>query len=299
MNRIRSITATTALIATLALAGAPAATAEPAASTAPIYLAAFGEKQAKGLLVIGAFVVACVVVLAAIGSIAGASDEKKTSERKQVADSHLDRGRKVVEDWWAAQMAAARATIPVPDPRAYDPDGIGLAPPRMPEPVMPERPPMSDADLIRYADFGAMIPWTPGTAFASVVSRNGSLNPARTAWFEATRAARFGDFDEEDTFTPAATLARVEQPQNGEDVALIVEPRDIFVTEQALNKTLPFLVKTARVLSASPFIRDHGTGNYRTVLTNNGAPAQQVSTASPRQSQPAPAAPYNDDDDWI
>lgn len=287
------------LAATLALTCAPAASAEPAAPTAPIYLAAFGEKQMKGLLVIGAFVVVCVVVLAVIGSIAGASDEKKASERKQVAGSHLDRGRKVVEDWWAAQMAAARATVPVPDPRDYDPDGIGLAPPRMPEPVMPERPPMSDADLIRYADFGAMIPWTPGTAFASVVARNGSLNPARTAWFGATRAARFGDFDEEDTFTPAATLVRVEQSQNGEDVVLVVEPRDIFVTEQALNKTLPFLVKTARVLSASPFIRDHDTGNYRTVLTNNGAPAQQVSTTVPRQSQPAPAAPYNDDDDWI
>lgn len=298
MNRIRSITATTVLIATLALAGAPAAAAEPTASTAPIYLAAFGEKQAKGLLVIGGFVVVCVVVLAAIGSIAGASDEKKTSERKQAADSHLDQGRRVVEGWWAAQMAAARATVPVPDPRDYDPDGIGLAPPRMPEPVMPERPPMSDADLRRYADFGAMIPWTPGTAFASVVSRDGDVAPAESAWFGATRAARFGDFDEEDNFTPAATLVRVEQ-QNGEDVVLIVEPRDIFVTEQALNKTLPFLVKTAHVVSASAFTRDHDTGNYRTVLTNNGAPAQQVSTTAPQQSQPAPAAHYNDDDDWI
>jgi hypothetical protein len=247
------------------------------------------------------WIVIGLIVIAVIWAVAASSSDtaKKTVEQEATM---LARGRAIAQDRHAEQIRAAHDAVAAqrPDPAVYDPDGIGLAPPPMPAPDLPAAPPQSDADLRRYAEFNAVVPWIAGSAFASVVTREGAVEPADTAWLEATRAAKLGDFDAEtNTFTPAATLMRVEQ-LNGEDVRLIVAPRDIFVTEQQLNHVHAFLVKTAHVVSASPFTRDHATGNYATVLTNRvPAASAPVAQAAPQQQAAPAASTYNDDDDWI
>ncbi|SHQ37261.1 hypothetical protein [Mycobacteroides abscessus] len=246
-------------------------------------------------VLIGIVVIGLIIAV----TVSAKRDKKEVAAEEQRAA--LARGRAIAQDHHAAQVQAAHDAVAAnrPDPRDFDPDGIGLAPPPMPAPVIPPPPPQSDVDLIRYAEFNAVVPWIPGSAFAAVVTRDGSLAPAETAWLEAARAARLGDFDAgTNTFTPAATLTRVEQLPDGEDVRLRVEPRDIFVTEQQLDRVHQFLVKTAHVASASPFIRDHSTGYYATVLSNRvvAAPAP----VAQQHAAPAPqAAAYDDDDDWI
>lgn len=273
---------------------APAPATTPSTSTGSGGLSGFVSEHA-GWIVLG---VIALIAFAVVKGLRAQADEKKkaTAEEQHAA---LARGRAIAQDHHAAQVQAAYDAVAAvrPDPATYDPDGIGLAPPPMQAPDVPDAPPQSPADLRRYAEFNAVVPWVPGSAFASVVTRDGDLAPAESAWLEAARAARLGDFDAEtNTFTPAATLVRVEQLPDGEDVRFRVEPRDIFVTDAQLNKVHQFLVRTAHVASASPFIRDHSTGNYATVLSNRVASAP----APVAQAAPAPqAATYNDDDDWI
>lgn len=237
-------------------------------------------------LIIGIVVV--VLIVAVTRSVA--RDKEKAAAEQQQAD--LDRGRGIALDHHAADVQRVReaAAWSAPDPSTYDPMGLGVAPPQVPEPDLPAAPPQSPADLKRYSVFGAVVPWVPATAFAQVVTREGSIEPAEQAWIEACRAAKFGDFDTETgAFTPAAELTNVRNVADSGDVVLAVQPRDIFVTEQQLDKVLLFLVKTARVRSAAPFEREHDSGKYTTRLSNTD-PAAQAPSAPQQQAAPDPAS---------
>lgn len=276
---------------------APAPATTPSTSTGSGGLSGFVSEHA-GWIVLG--VIALIAFAVVKGLRAQADEEKKaTAEEQQAA---LARGRAIAQDHHAAQVQAAHDAVASvrPDPRDYDPDGIGLAPPPMQAPDVPDAPPQSPADLRRYATFGAVVPWRPGTAFSQVVSSDGDISGADAAWIEACRAARLGDFDTETgAFTPAAELTNVRNfTDDSGDVQLAVLPRDIFVSESQLDGVRKFLVKTARVASASPFEREFETGKYLTRLSNTATPQQVAST--PQQAAPAAqTSPYNDDDDWI
>ncbi|ORA27374.1 hypothetical protein [Mycobacterium aquaticum] len=231
---------------------------------------------------------------------AKAEEEKKQTARESAA---LARGRRIAEEWHAEQVAKAHADAAamVPDRSVYDPHEIGLAPPPPPPAVMPERPPMKNADLRRYAAFGAVVPREPGTAFAQAVTRSGDDAPIRSAWFQACQLAGVGETDPETgEFTPAAAVVRVDPVRDG-DVEISVNTRDYTIGEQQLNRVLRHLERTARVATASPFERNPAKDWFVTRLSMEQRSPQQQAPA-PAQPLPAPtqpaAAQVDPDDPW-
>lgn len=218
--------------------------------------------------------------------IATRRDSAAEKQKKQAAE--LARGFDIAELWHAhvrfeAEQAAAAA---IPPREEWDPMNMGAVPPT-PEPVIPAPPSTDPADLKRYAAFGAVVPWEPGTAFAAVVNRDGSLDRANRAFAEAIVAAKLGAYAEAGTFTPSATLTNVRYDDG--DVELVVQPAGLHTAERQLDKALPYLVVEARVESASPFVREAATGRYVTTLTNSVR----------EQSTPAPeAAPVAGPESW-
>ncbi|QZT56239.1 hypothetical protein [Mycolicibacterium austroafricanum] len=217
-------------------------------------------------------------------------NRRDTAEEKQKrAAATQARGRQIAEAAHAAavQRAHAEAAAQMPPREVYDPMNMGAVPPPV-EPVIPAPPSTDPIDLQRYTVFGAVTPWETGTAFAAVVSRDGSLARATAAWLTAAQAAGLGEVDEAGTFTPSAVLTNVRYLDGG-DVELVVQPAGLHIAEKALDKALPFLVVEARVERATPFVREAATGRYMTTLTNRVE----------EKSAPAPeAAPVNDPSTW-
>jgi hypothetical protein len=181
---------------------------------------------------------------------ASAGEQAATDREREV----LARGRQIATDHHAEQVQQAQ-------------EG-GVEP--------PAAPPMADADLRRYADFGAVVAWTPGSAFAQVVTRDGDISRAAQAWTEACRLARLGDNDPETgVFTPAAVLVQVRNVNADPDaVVLVVEPSSYLIGEEQLNRATDFLVRTARVRSAGKFEREHASDRFTVRLGNVDVVAQ-------------------------
>ncbi|SLJ22927.1 Uncharacterised protein [Mycobacteroides abscessus subsp. abscessus] len=211
--------------------------------------------------VIGAGILLAVCVVWSM--VTTSREEKETAKTLRVQDA----GRRIVNDHIAAQRA----------------DGV----------EDPDRPSQHPDDLRRYREFSAVVAWTPGTAFASAVTRSGDQSPLRNAWTEACRAAKFGDFDPAtNEFTPAATTVQTSAMANGRDARIAVKPRDLFVTEQQLKKVSPFLEKTLHVRHVGDWERDHITGWYQSVVTNDEQ-AQQAPEPEPQQAAPTPDPTLN------
>lgn len=277
-------------------------TTTPATTTAPSSGSGGGGGLGEFVSDHAIWIVLIVGGLIVWAVIAGLRSETADKE-KDVAGADaatLARGRAIAADHHAVQVQAARelAAEQMPDPSVYDPDGIGLAPPPMSEPVLPPAPPMSDEDLQRYATFGAYVPWEPDTAFAQAITRSGDDAPIRAAWFQACQLAGLGETNPETgTFTPAATVAWIAAVGEG-DVAISVDPRDYSIGATQLNRVRPHLERTARVESASPFQRDAARDWFTTRLSMNTAPTA-VGQAQPAKELTAAPIDYNDDGDWV
>lgn len=233
-------------------------------------------------------IVAAVAVLTVVIVRSAARDKEQKSAEQQSAA--LNRGRAIALDHHAEQVQQARdaAAWHAPDPSTYDPMGLGVAPPPAPEPDLPTPPPTSDADLQRYSTFGAVVPWVPGTAFATVVARDGDISRAEQAWVEACRAAGLGETDTETgAFTPAAELTNVRNVVGSGDVELAVLPADLFTGDVQLNRVIRYLVRTARVRWSGQFEREHTSDKFVIRLSNTDPAAQ----AAPAPQQQAPADP--------
>lgn len=206
-------------------------------------------------------------VIAFIAWVVIASRRDTAEEKQKKAAAQAAHGRALAERWHAEQVqrAHAEAAAQMPPPEVWDPMNMGAVPPT-PEPVIPAPPSTDPADLQRYNAFDAVTPWEAGTAFAAVVSRDGSLARATAAWLTAAQEAGLGELDEDGTFTPSAVLTNVRYDDG--DVELVVQPAGLHIAERQLDKALPFLVVEARVERATPFVREAATGRYVTRLTN-------------------------------
>lgn len=221
---------------------------------------------------------------------------ENAEEKATVNAAALARGRRLASDHHAEQVAAARAAAAaqLPPRETWDPHGLGLAPPPMPKPDLPAPPPTSDADLRRYAAFGWVIPFVPGTAFAAVVARDGSIARAESAWAEAAELAGVGETDPESgKFTAAATVVNVNgATDDSGDVLVSVDTRDYSIGAQQLDRVLPHLVRTARVATASKFERDPASDRFTTRLSMNNAAASTAhaptETVEPEQPRVDP-----------
>lgn len=229
--------------------------------------------------------------LVVIGLVIWSSVAKEKAQQKQRRESAgLARGRAVALAHHAEAMAAARAAAhtAMPPREAWDPHGLGLAPPAVPEPALPDPPPMSDDDLRRYAAFGWTVPFVPGTAFAAVVGRDGNLARVEAAWLEAAELAGLGEIDPETgKFVAAATVATVNGlADNSGDVLVSVDTRDYTTGAAQLDRVLPHLLRTARVATASRFERDPASDHFTTRLSMNAAAAPTTQNPAPEPEQP-------------
>ncbi|WP_132877410.1 hypothetical protein [Mycobacteroides abscessus] len=214
------------------------------------------------------------------------------AEKEQRAAAQAARGRAIAEQHHAEQRALAEqaALAQVPPRETYDPMNMGVAPAPIEVQSVPA-PPTDPEDLQRYATFSAAVPWEPGTAFAAVVSRDGDWSRARTAFASACEAAGLGETDEADAFTPDAVVAEVRTIGGDTDaVVLAVRPAGLHVGSAQLDRVRPFLVRTARVAEASPFVREPSTDLYLTTLRN----AVQEQPAAPAPD----TAPTTDPSNW-
>lgn len=212
------------------------------------------------------------------------ANRRETADEKQKRSSaELARGRAIAEQHHAAavQQAHAEAAAQMPDPSVYDPMGMGVAPAPIEVQSVPA-PPTDPEDLQRYATFDAAVPWTPGTAFAAVVSRSGDWSRARNAWALACEQAGLTETDENGEVTLQAELTGLRTIGGDDDaVVLAVRPSGLHIAEKALDRVREFLVVTAHVETASPFQREAATGLYLTTLRNvvEHAPAPAPDTA--------------------
>ncbi|MGV0747194.1 hypothetical protein [Mycolicibacter minnesotensis] len=216
-------------------------------------------------------------------------------EKAERAAAEAARGRALAAADQARRQreaeAAARAQLP---PReSYDPLGIGLPAPdvHVPQVAAPSTDP---EDLARYSALAAVVPWTPGTALASVMTRSGDIAAARRAFAEACELGRLGDVDPDTgVFTPAASVVRVEPTGDEGDAALVIRPASVMTGGDEIDKVRTLLERTARVRHAGPAARIHASGEWVVVLSNRDLAAQE------QTSGPAPTVSAADDEeDW-
>ncbi|MBX8688061.1 hypothetical protein GO011_11550 [Mycobacterium sp. 20091114027_K0903767] len=239
-----------------------------------------------------------VIGLAVIGIVIWRSMAKENAESRQKKESAtLATGRLIAETWYDREVAKAQAEAlaSVPDRSVYDPAGVGLAPPPPPQPRYVPRPSMTPTDLKRYAAFNAVAAWTPGTAFASVTTAEGGIGPAVDAWNRACEAAGAGHTDANGTFTPIATVTRVFRTAGNRSAILAVQPRDVTIGEQELNRVREYFARLARVRTVLPFTRDHATGDFEALLSNDEVQQPAQAPSAPAQTTTAQADP---DDPW-
>lgn len=236
----------------------------------------------------GAFVF--VIAVAAVVAIVAMVKSGTSKDKREASEAELARGRALAEQHHAAavQRAHAEAAAQVPPREQWDPHGVGLAPPPMPEPKIPAAPAATPDDLQRYAAFNAVVPWIEGSALAAVTAPNGDRSKAEAAFAEAVRTANVGTTDENGTFIPDATLASVRAYLDGSgDVEFVAQPRDITIGEKQLAKITHFLLLTARVASAGPWEREVETGRYMIRLSMNAkATQQQEQVQEPKETGP-------------
>ncbi|MDO2981369.1 Uncharacterised protein [Mycobacteroides abscessus subsp. massiliense] len=267
-------------------------TTTPAPTTAPSSGSGGGGGLGEFVSDHAGWIVLLVGGLIAWAVIAGLRSEAADKE-KVVAGADaatLARGRRIAADHHAVQVQAARelAAEQMPPRETWDPHGLGLAPPAMPEPTLPDPPSMADEDLQRYAAFDAVVPWEAGTAFAQAITRSGDDAPIRSAWLQACQLAGLGETDTDGTFTPAASVAWIAAAGDG-DVEISVDTRDYNVGATQLDKVRPHLERTARVESASRFQRDAARDWFTTRLS-----MQQPRRAAAQAELPAAEAPRVD-----
>ncbi|WP_249670206.1 hypothetical protein [Gordonia amarae] len=222
-----------------------------------------------------------------IGWVVIASRRDSAEEKQRRAAGELARGRQIAEAAHAAavQQAHAEAAAQMPDRSVYDPHGVGLAPPPMPQPKIPAAPATTPEDLQRYSAFGWAVPWTPGTAFAAAVSRSGNISRIEQAWVDACRLAGLGDNDEQGVFTPDATVVRVNGIEGSGDAWVAVDTRDYTVGAKQLDSVRDHLLRTARVESATPFQRDAARDWFITVLSMDAPVAPQATAPAAEEVQ--------------
>lgn len=223
-----------------------------------------------GLIMLIVAVIAVWIIIAAVRESAEEKEKKVASTQahgRAIAEQHHAR---------AVQRAHEEAAAQMPDRSVYDPHGVGLAPPPMPEPKIPPAPPTSPTDLARYASFNAVVPWMEGSALAAVTAPNGDRSKAHAAFAEAVRTANLGTTGEDGIFIPDATLASVNAYLDGSgDVEFVVRTRDITIGEKELAKVTHYLLLTARVASAGNWEREVETGRFMLRLSMNAKAAQQ------------------------
>ncbi|WP_157932177.1 hypothetical protein [Mycobacteroides abscessus] len=251
--------------------------------TAPATTGSTGTSSGAGLgdwFSEHAGVILFVIAVVAVIAIAAAVKSGTSKDKAAASEADLARGRAIAQSAHAAavQRAYAEAAAQAPPREQWDPMNMGAVPPT-PEPVIPAPPSTDPDDLKRYSVFNAAVPWTPGTAFAAVVDRNGNLARATAAWLTAAQEAGLGELDEAGTFTPSAVLTNVRYIDGG-DVELVVQPAGLHIAEKALDKALPYLVVEARVERATSFAREAATGRYVTKLTNRVEPEQAAAAAT-------------------
>ncbi|EUA41991.1 hypothetical protein I549_0225 [Mycobacterium avium subsp. avium 2285 (R)] len=228
-------------------------------------------------------------IIAFIAWVVIANLRESAADKEQRAAGELARGRAIAEQHHAraVQRAHAEAAAQVPDRTVYDPHGVGLAPPPMPEPKIPAAPATTPEDLQRYASFNAVVPWREGSALAAVTAPNGDRSKAEAAFAEAVRTAGLGTTDENGNFIPDAALASVNAYLDGSgDVEFVVRTRDITIGEKELAKVTHYLLLTARVAGAGPWEREVATGRYTIRLSMNAKAAQQQEQKPAEPEQP-------------
>ncbi|GAB19440.1 hypothetical protein GOEFS_086_00090 [Gordonia effusa NBRC 100432] len=214
-------------------------------------------------------------------------------DREQATAAEAARGRALAAaDLARRQTEAEQAALAQLPPRSeFDPLGLGLPAPAVQVPAV-TGPPTDPQDLARYGALGAVVPWTPGTALATVMTRAGSIAPAQRAFAEACELGRLGETDPETgAFTPAASVVRVEPTGDEGDAALVIRPASVLVGGTEIDKVRTLLERTARVRHAGPAARIHASGEWVVVLSNRDLAALD------QNSGPA-ASSDSDDEDW-
>ncbi|WP_131805684.1 hypothetical protein [Mycobacteroides abscessus] len=231
-------------------------------------------------------VILFVIAVIAVITIAAVVKSGTSKDKAAASEAELARGQQIAQaaHAGAVQRAHEEAAAQIPPREVYDPHGVGLAPPPMPQPKIPAAPATTPEDLQRYATFGWAVPWTPGTAFAAAVSRSGNISRIEQAWVDACRLAGLGDTDEQGVFTPAAIVVRVNGIEGSGDAWVAVDTRDYTVGAKQLDSVRDHLLRTARVESATPFQRDAARDWFITVLSMD-APAATQATAPAEEVQ--------------
>ncbi|WP_254425264.1 hypothetical protein [Mycobacteroides abscessus] len=150
----------------------------------------------------------------------------------------------------------------------------------------------SPEDLRRYSAFQWAAPWKHGTAFGTLVDRDGGTSRVHAAWTEACELARLGHWDESGKFTPAATVVNVNgyHDDNTGDLELSVSTRDYTVGDRELDRVREHLVRTARVETASAWTRNATRDWYVTRLSM--IPKQQQAAAPEQTAAPDPTTAW-------
>ncbi|MBF9519510.1 hypothetical protein [Mycobacteroides chelonae] len=283
-------------------------TMRPGTARAGAYRADKRSERSVGLFGVGAGIAALGYALGGVpglvvGGIVGGLIILPALKTGTVADEAKG-GYEQADAAWRhdVEMAKLNAAMHRPDPREYDPLGIGLKPPPAPAPVLPPEPVMSDDDALRFARLGSAVDLAPGSAAAALVARDGSWHAAETAWIAACKAANLGSMEERTSrvpgvnstnsvFVPGADLIRVEVQDEG-DAAVVVKPRGLNVGAEQLKSTTDFFLRTARVRYAGAWYWNHGDDTFTLVLSNRDSAASEQSGGS------APSAPVDDDEDW-
>lgn len=249
-------------------------------------LGAFVSDNA-GLIVVG--------FLAVMGAWIGIALLRESADEKAKHAAARDaRGRALAAADLARRQAEAEAAAlaQAPARETFDPLGLGLPAPAVHVPQVAAAP-TNPEDLARYSALGAVVPWTPGTALAAVMTRSGSIAPAQRAFAEACELGGLGETaPETGTFAPAASVVRVEPTADEGDAALVIRPASVLVGGTEIDRIRTLLERTARVRHAGPAARIHATGEWVVVLSNRDLAAQE------QQTSESAVAVDSDDEDW-
>ncbi|MFD9829010.1 hypothetical protein ACFWXB_16180 [Tsukamurella tyrosinosolvens] len=314
---IRTITATAGITTALAFTVAPAAYADPDPSCAElsenlrrlcesmddaerVWTEEANKNSSLGDAVgdwfsANAGIICLVIGIAAAIAITITIRKGNAEDREKAAAARDARGRALAAADQARRQAEAEAAAlaQAPARETYDPLQLGLPAPAAHVPQVAAAP-TNPEDLARYAALGAVVPWTPGTALASVTTRSGDDAPARRAFAEACELGGLGETDPETgTFAPAASVVRVEPAADEGDAALVIRPASVMTGGEQIDRVRTLLERTARVRHAGPAVRAHATGEWIVVLSNRDLTALEQQTAAP-----GVAVDSDVDEDW-
>ncbi len=239
----------------------------------------------------GLLVIAFLAVMG--GWIAIALMRESADEKAKKAAAEASRGRALAAADHEHRLREAEQAAQAPARESYDPLGIGLPAPAVHVPQVAAVP-SDPEDLARYAALGGVVPWTPGTALATVMTRSGDIAAGRRAFAEACELGRLGETDPESgVFRPAASVVRVEPTADEGDAALVIRPSSVMTGGEQIDRIRTLLERTARVRHAGPAARIHATGEWIVVVSNRDLAALEQADA------PGVAVDSDDvDEDW-